>query len=105
MQPTLTLGSWRILAAQAAPTAWVSWVPMQLDQETTLAARPLMWLGICRPFSTSRSLPNTCARYWAKGKPRTNMTELSRSAGNTQSLWRSAKPSATGTASCPLQVP
>ena len=34
--------------AQAAPTAWGSWLPTHDDQLTWFTARPDWWLGICR---------------------------------------------------------
>src|SRR5262245_36802938 len=50
-----TIESPRSLAAMAAPTACGSCGPMQLDHDTWFTERPDMWLGICRPLSTSAS--------------------------------------------------
>ncbi len=54
MNPTVTTSSPRRFAAHAAPTACGICGPMQEDQATWLTLRPDMWLGICRPLSTSR---------------------------------------------------
>src|SRR5215470_1859452 len=62
-KPTTTVRSRRSLAAQAAPTAWGSCGPRQLDQETWFTLRPLMCEGICRPLRTSPELPKTWATY------------------------------------------
>src|SRR5215208_763846 len=53
MKPTVTVSSFLILAAHAAPTAWGTWGPMQLDQATWFTLRPLMCDGICRPLRMS----------------------------------------------------
>ena len=57
MKPTVTMSSPRRRAAYAAPTACGICGPMHDDHATWLTLFPDMWLGICRPFSTSRSFP------------------------------------------------
>src|ERR1700691_5194039 len=56
-KPTVTARSPLSFAAHAAPTAWGTWGPMQLDHETWFTLRPLMCDGICRPFKRSPPLP------------------------------------------------
>src|SRR5690606_19928610 len=56
-KPTVTTSSPRRRAAYAAPTACGICGPMHDDHATWFTLRPDMWLGICRPLSTSRSLP------------------------------------------------
>src|SRR4051812_24164618 len=62
MNAIITVSCFCSFAAQAAPTACGSWVPMQEDQLTWLTEPAAWWEGICRPLVTSPELPNTCAR-------------------------------------------
>ncbi len=104
-KPSTTVRSPLSLAAHAAPTAWGSCGPRQLDQETWFTLRPLMWEGICRPLRMSPALPKTCATYCWRGKPRTSIITLSRRAWKTQSPGSIARAAAMGVASCPVQAP
>ena len=85
-----TVSCLRILAAQAAPIACGSWVPITDDHATVRTFRSLKWQGICRPMSTSPRFPISWQTISRIVVPRHRETPISRSAGNTQSVGLSA---------------
>ena len=105
MYAAITVRSPRMRAAIAAPTAWGSCVPIQLDQLTWFTLREAMWLGICRPLVSSPELPNTWQRYGTSGNPRSSIAPPSRRAGKIQSDGSSAMAEASAAASWPVQAP
>src|SRR3954471_23053903 len=86
MYAATTVGSPLMRAAIAAPTAWGSWVPIQLDQLTWFTLFEAMWDGICRPLVSSPALPKIWQRYGTSGNPRSSMAPPSRRAGKIQSV-------------------
>src|SRR5438067_2688925 len=99
MYAATTVRSPLIRAAIAAPTAWGSWVPMQLDQLTWLTLFEAMCEGICRPLVSSPELPKIWQRYGTSGNPLSSIAPPSRSAGKIQSLASSAMAEASVAAS------
>ena len=72
------MSSPRMRAAQAAPTACVSWVPMGELIEVKCAGRHASWQGIWWPSTASPALPSRSQTKVTSGMPRISATPCSR---------------------------
>ncbi len=73
-----TMSSPCMRAAQAAPTAWVSWVATGELMETKLPGAQDSWQGIWRPLTRSPALPKRLAMKVTSGRPRRKAAPCSR---------------------------